>query len=401
MMPNEDFFSEDNQNLIQELSLISIDKAILKLKSQKNIFSEQIIQQLTAKEKIKDKLPTWLATKNILFPPNLNLEQSSSEITADFKSKITTNQLLIDLTGGFGIDSYYFSKTYKSVYYVEKNENLFEIVKHNFKKLLQENITLINQDCITFLENFKTKLLQKEIVFYIDPARRDASNNKMVIFSETEPNILQLLPKLLTYANTVLLKASPMLDIDLAIKELQNITDIFVVSVKNECKELLFLIQKENQKAIKIHTINISKNKTEILTFEKKQELESQISYQTPLKYLYEPNASILKSGAFKWVGLTNNCFKIAPNTHLYTSETANLDFQGKIFEIVETINITEIKSYLKSNQINVICRNYPLTPQEIKKKYKIIDGGDLYLICFKDYKHKPLTILAKRKEIN
>ncbi len=397
MENNFELFFEKNNKTIEAYKKMPLQNVIFKISDSKTDDKEQILLQIVSLNKVSTKLPTWCNTPKILFPPSIHLEQSSSEIAADFKSKIVSNQLLIDLTGGYGVDAYFFSKRNKDVIYIEKYEKLFDISSWNFIQLKSNNITSINIDCDTFLNTFKSNVDAKEIMVYIDPARRDLNNNKMVSLQETEPNIVTLLPKIFKIATKVLIKTSPMLDIDTAIRELNNITLIYIVSIKNECKELLFLVEKDANVEPKILAINIENDTISEFSFYKNDEVAAIPNYSIPLIYLYEPSASMLKSGAFKLIATKNNLFKIAPNTHLYTSENINIDFQGKIFEIVADISLKQIKKYIIDNKINVITRNYPMTSQEVKSKYNLIDGGNYYLICFKNQKNITQTLFCKR----
>lgn len=392
----ENFFLE-NSTLISQLLEMPMHKAILKVASLQLENKNQIIQQIAIAPKMACKLPTWAKNNKIIYPPSIYFEQCSSEIAANFKSKILSKPLLVDLTGGFGVDTFCFSKNYNSVIYIEKNTQLFDIVAWNFVQLNVQNVQIFNQDCATFLANFEPKKPADDIVFFIDPARRDAQNNKLVSFADTQPNILELLPKLFTFANTILLKASPMMDIELAIKELKNVANVFVISIKNECKELLFELKNIQTPIANILAVNIESTKTDVFECNKLLENQAFANYSNPLKCLYEPNVAILKAGVFKTIANVFQCFKISANTHLYTSEVINRDFQGRIFEIISPIHLKEIKNHILNNKVNIITRNYPLTPQEIKTKYKIIDGGELYLICFKNKEEKPITLLCKR----
>lgn len=392
----EDFFSNENQNLLATFSKLNFDKAVLKIASSKNVFKQQLVQQLSAYRKVESKLPTWISTNNILFPPSINLEQCSSEFTAKYKSELVSGELLIDLTGGFGIDAYFYSKCFKSVVYIERDKALTELVSWNFQQLNAQNIFVINQDANHFLKSFKSDISSKQICFYIDPARRNSKNDKMVRFTDCEPNIVDLLPTLFQFADTVLLKSSPMHDIDLALKELKNVAEVHVVSVKNECKELLFLLKNNHSQSTHFKTINIYPSQIQKFDFIKEAEQNAIIDFSETLNYLYEPNASILKAGSFKLICEKFNIFKISSNSHFYTSNELISDFPGRIFEIKSKFDASEKLKYFSDNKANIICRNFPLSPEEVKKKYKINDGGNQFLICFKDKNDKPALFVGQ-----
>lgn len=392
-------FECKTSQLIADLQTIPLEKAILKL--QNNPDKLQIINQLDGIKRTKTKLPTWFDMPKIVYPPKINLEQCSSEIAAKYKSEICEGKHLIDLTGGFGVDSCYFSKYYESVTYIEKNKNLYEIVNWNFLQLTIKNIETLNMDCEQYLENFKQKYKKEEIVFFIDPARRSESNKKLVQFADCEPNIIALIPKLFEFSDTIIVKASPMHDINLALNELKFVDKVHVLSIKNECKELLFILKNNINKNPEICTINIDQviqkynfNYIDINYYN--------TEYYDVKKYIFEPNSSVMKSGAFKVILQSFSIQKIAPNTHLYTSDEIIENFPGKIFEIESEIKLTskEIAAYIPDNQINIISRNYILAADEIKQKLKLKDGGKKFLICFKDQFNIPKSYICSKISI-
>lgn len=254
-MPFEHIFDCKIAKLILELQKLPLDKAIFKLQKHPN--KQLIINQLDGSKRVKTKLPTWYSTQKIVYPPKINLEQCSSEIAAAYKSKIASGKHLIDLTGGFGVDSFYFTKTFESVDYVEKNDELYNITKWNFIILGTENITTHKQNCEEFIDQFQSKYSSSDTVFFIDPARRSETNQKLVQFSDCEPNIITILPKLFAFADTIFVKASPMQSINQAIDELKYVTKLHIVSIKNECKELLFELNNKYTSNPEIITINI------------------------------------------------------------------------------------------------------------------------------------------------
>lgn len=398
-MSFQNLFESKTSQLIADLQTIPLEKAILKL--QNNPDKLQIINQLDGIKRTKTKLPTWFDMPKIVYPPKINLEQCSSEIAAKYKSEIIDGKHLIDLTGGFGVDSYYFSKYYESVTYIEENKNLFDIVTWNFLQLGCKNIEIQNLDCKKYLENFKPKYDKQKTVFYIDPARRSESNQKLVQFVDCEPHIIELIPKLFEFSETIIVKASPMHDINLALNELKFVDKVHVLSIKNECKELLFILKNKLNNNPEICTINndqiIQKynfNYTGINYYN--------TEYYDAKKYIFEPNSSVMKSGAFKVILQSFSIQKIATNTHLYTSNEIIKNFPGKIFEIESEIKLSskEISSYIPDNQINIISRNYILTADVIKQKYKLKDGGNKFLICFKDKLNKPKSYICSKINI-
>jgi 16S rRNA G966 N2-methylase RsmD len=375
--PVQEFISQ-NEN-VEETKIVLAKKEIL------GVPSYIIAQQIVGRRKAKLKLPTWCKTKGIVYPPSINLEQSSSEATAYFKNTLITAMIaqrksVADLTGGFGVDSFFFSKIFDQVTYIDSNAELAEIVAHNHHQLQAGNIKYHNQTAEEFLES---SILKFDLI-YIDPSRRDENAKKVFRLSETQPNVVALQSTLFELTDFILIKASPLLDIQVAIKELSNIQKVVIVSVTNECKELLLIMKKDFEGEPTIEAINLTSTGEvkESFSFLLSEERLAEIKFSDPLRYLYEPNSSILKSGAFKLVGNRNGLFKMDKNTHLYTSTELVKNFPGRTW-IIEKINPTEkeLKNLLPDGKANITTRNYPLTPEGLKKKLKLKDGGDQFLI--------------------
>lgn len=337
-----------------------------------NVPIQALLEQISSRNQIKNKLPLWYNTPNIYYPPKLNLEQTSSEITAKHKAEYLKGKKIADLTGGFGIDCFYFSKRADSVLHLEKNEVLSQIATHNFSALGVANIHCKFGDSLELLEgNFD--------MIYADPGRRTEDKNKVFLLEDCLPNIPANLDKILSHTKHLMLKTSPMLDITQGLHELRNVSSIHIIAVNNDVKELLWFIDSENTvEEPKILTFNYTK--TTIQTFETEWIDESIADYATPSSYLYEPNAAIFKSGAFNAVAEKFGLKKIAPNSHLYTSEVL-IDFPGRRFEIIEVLayHKKEMKNFIKT-KANVSTRNFPESVAKIRKKWKIKDGGTSYL---------------------
>jgi len=340
------------------------------------------IRQINGKQKVKSKIPSFFRSEDILYPAQLSLEQSSSESTAKYKSTLCEGKSLTDLTGGFGVDCYFLSQRFEQVSYVEQNTELCEIAGHNFKVLGCPNIEIHN----TTSEKFLTEMLHSDWI-YIDPARRSESGKKTVLLSDCEPDVSALSKLLQQKTSKVMIKLSPMLDITAALRELSDTTEIHVISVDNECKEILLILNSISNENPKIKTINISKNKIyQIFECNSDKESACKIEYSSSVeKYLYEPNSSVMKSGLFKSVGSSFSLSKLHVNTHLYTSLEHKTDFPGRVFEVVKIWGNTkqELKELvLKIPKANISVRNFPLTVEEIRKKIKIKDGGEIYLFA-------------------
>jgi len=335
----------------------------------------------------------------IIYPPSINLEQSSSEATGKFKAEIVSNETsrqqltVADLTAGFGVDSFFLSKVAKSLDYVEPDSELLSIASHNHIVLGNSTIVHHHHSAEEFLDKVKVSY----DLIYLDPSRRDSNAKKVFRLEDCEPNVQTLLPKIFDRTKLVLVKASSLLDIQQGLNELQNVEKVFVVSVNNECKELLFLLHQGFKNEPSIETINLNSDGTtkHTFSFTFNEERETNSAFGTPQIYLYEPNASILKAGAFKSIGEKFDLQKIAPSTHLYTSSLLRSDFPGRVFKI-ENLKV-EVND-LKGKKANIITRNYPLKPEELKKKFKLIDGGDQYMIAFSGVSKK-FVVLATRLE--
>ena len=374
---NETLLKTDIQAFINA----NIGTDITKLALQKNPFPEadwrEILNQIVAKTKAKDKLPTWFQTDEILYPAKISVEQTSSEKTALYKSKIVSGENLIDLTGGFGVDDYYFAKNVKNVFHCEINGELSAIVKSNFEKLNVRNIECLAGDSSAILKNQQTTFDW----IYIDPSRRNDAKGKVFLLKDCLPNVPELLDFYLQKSPNILIKTAPILDINAGLTELKYVKNIHIVAVDNEVKELLWDISKFYIGAVTIKTVNILKDSEETFDFilGRNDEL---ITFGLPKKYLFEPNAAIMKSGGFDEIGLMFGFEKLHPFSHLYTSETI-VDFPGRIFEIHNQIPYSknEMKAFLENQKANITTRNFPDSVEVIRKKWKIKDGGNQY--CF------------------
>ena len=375
----------------------NIGKSISKLALQKNPFQEvdwiSILNQIEAKTKAKEKLPTWFSTENIIYPSKISIEQTSSEKTAAYKASIVSGESLIDLTGGFGVDDFYFAKKIKTVAHCEINPELSSLVKHNFEQLNVSNITCYAGDSLATLFSLNSKWDW----IYIDPSRRNDTKGKVFMLKDCLPNVPENIDFYFTHSNAVLIKTAPILDISAGLSELKHVKTIHIVALENEVKELLWELHKDYSGNINIKTVNILKDKTEIFDFVLNENSKFP-NLSLPQKYLYEPNSAIMKSGGFDEVSSFYNLNKLHKHSHLYTS-TVLLSFPGRVFEIQNTFpyNKTEMKSYLEKSQANITTRNFPDSVETIRKKWKIKDGGNVY--CFfttDENNHKIVLICTK-----
>jgi len=390
------------------------NKLLLKHKSVLGVPAALVANQIVGRRKAKLKLPTWYATQNILYPPSINIEQCSSEKTAAYKVEVLKQILpsgfnkAADLTGGFGIDSFFQSSLFKEVDYVEPDENLFEIANHNLT-ILQEARGKGQEEKIEFhnstAEEFLTSTKDTFDLIYIDPSRRTKGNQKIFHLADCVPDIIQLLDIVLEKADVLLLKASPMLDLQQGIKELKYVSKVFVVAVDNECKEVLFLCRKGHDTEPVIEAVDLKSDSNKSLIafdFLLSEEKNSIAEFSNPLRYLYEPHAALLKAGAFKLVGHRFSLKKIQLHTHLYTSEKLITNFPGRIFEIEALIkpDVKVVRKYFPEGKANVATRNYPLSPDGLKKKTGLKDGGEKFLIGFSGVSGKFVVVCNKVSEV-
>lgn len=388
---NLSILNTEVQNFINANLNEDISKLLLNGISFSEIEAKDIIKQIEAKKSSKKKLPTWFNSKNIYFPNKLNIEQTSSEVTANYKANLVSGNSLIDLTGGFGVDAYYFSKRIKNVIHCEINKSLSEIVKHNYKTLNINTIECLNENGIEALKHIDRPFDW----IYIDPSRRDDTKKKVFLLSECIPNIKTFQGLFLKYANNVMIKTSPLLDIKATLNDLKQIKELHVIALDNEVKELLWVLERDCKTEFIIKTVNLTKQSKQEFEFSFENESNEIAEYTGPIAYLYEPNAAILKAGAFNSVSTQLNIPKLHKHSHLYTSNTL-IDFPGRRFKIEKNIPFNKkIFAKEKISKANVTTRNFPISVGEIRKKLKIKDGGDIYLFFTTDLNNIKIILVC------
>lgn len=380
-------------------SHINDDCLSLRLKySKESAFDVQLaITQIEARQKAKDKLPSFVANKYFLFPSLLSSEQCTSEVVAIFKKEIFKGKFssVCDLTGGLGIDTLSLASVANEVVYVERFADYCKVAEHNFN-LFDADIKIVNRDCSEFLNS--------DIKFdalYIDPARRGDSNKRLFAFSDCEPNVIELLPRMFEIAKDIYIKASPMADISHSINELKFVKEVYVISYKNECKELLFCLSANVADVVKIICVDLSKSGKELFCVNfGNEQLIDYVTYSAPMSYIYEPSSSIMKAGAFKSVAQEFNLNKIAQNSHLYTSDSYISNFPGRRFKVDNILpfsskNIKGLNRLVP--QANISTRNFSMKPDELRAKLKIKEGGDKYIFATTDSNNNKLLILCSK----
>ena len=372
------------------------DKLVLKNKEILGIPSSWIASQIKARKKSAYKVPLYFNTKGIVYPPSLNLEQSSSEAAARFKAYtvskwITSNKKFCDLTGGFGIDSFFLSSLFPYCDFSEPQKELVDLARQNHRLLGAINLHYHVKDAVEFLADSGKHY---DLIF-LDPSRRNATQKKVFRFSDCVPDVVTLSNELYSHTDRLLVKASPLLDIQQGIKDLQWVSRVIIVSVDNECKELLFLCDRAFSGDATIECYDIDNHfdprKTPTgFEFKFPDERSSTVQYSDPKKYIYEPDASIMKGGGFKSVAVVYNLSKLQVNTHLYTSNNLVSDFPGRTFKVGEVLKPgKKLRDHFPDGKANIVLRNYPTTVEELKKKTGLTDGGDLYLLGCSGVKEK------------
>jgi hypothetical protein len=389
---NHHILTIEVQNFINAHLKTDLTKLILKGSPFESVSIQEIAEQILAKNSCEKKLPRWFIAENIYYPNKLNIEQTSSEITAKYKSDLVSGETLIDITGGFGVDAYFFSQKVAKITHCEINEELSAIVSHNFKQLQVNNITTYFGDGIEFLK----KSQEKFDWIYADPSRRNDAKEKVFLLEDCLPNIPENLGLLFQKTDHILLKASPILDITSAINELQFVKEIHVVAVENEVKELLFLLEKNYTKNTDIKTINLNKEEIQAFDFSLNEEVSA--TYSEPKKYLFEPNAAILKAGAFQQISAHLKIDKLHQHSHLYTSDIL-IDFPGRRFEIKQSISYgkKQLLKLIPTKKANITTRNFPETVVQIRKKTGLKDGGNQYLFFTTDLNNKIMVLICEK----
>lgn len=353
-----------------------------------------VADQIEARQRYKRRFPALCTDPKIIFPPKMNLEQSSSEATAMLKAEFMAGQTgnvnrVIDLTTGFGVDALAMSRIADELILVEPDEKLRLIAAANFNRLIPGKTVWSDLPAEEFLARYNDHANW----IYADPSRRQ-SGNKVYQLEDSSPDPVALTEDMLRIAENVLIKTSPMLDISVVRKHWNSIQNILIVSVSNECREILYHLTGKPNPDPQITCINLKSEEKEEFVFHQTADHSAKVSYANPMKFIFEPNASVLKAGAFKLTAERFGLYKLAAHTHLYTSDIAILNFPGRIFEVIRPIQKSD--SEIKAN---IISRNHPMTSNQIAKKFKVVDGGDDFIIAFSGQAEKFILLTRRFKK--
>jgi 16S rRNA G966 N2-methylase RsmD len=358
----------------------------------------ELVRQIQARQKARVKLPAWADNADLIFPPALSVEQASSAQTAAFKAELVAGAgRLADLTGGFGADSAHFAARVGEVTYVERDPKLAAVVSYNLAQLGIQNVTVHASDAVSFLKA-STETFDW---LYLDPARRDGADRKTFRLKDCEPDILRILPLLLHKAPRILLKTSPMLDIEQALQELAHVRRLWVVAVDNEVKEVLYELGAEPAVDPERLTVNMRRHgPQQEFRLNRAREARAIARYAEPRQYLYEPNAAILKAGGFKSIGNAFELFKLHQHSHLYTGDALRADFPGRIFQVkaVEKYDGAALRTHLGPEaRSHITTRNFPDTVAEIRHRTGIREGGDTYMFATTDLRGRLVVLVCEK----
>ena len=373
--------SSETLLFIEQNSRADVRTLALQAKKYPQVDMAMAVVQIAGRQIAKVKLPSWHRTEGLLYPKHLSMEQCSSEVTALYKASLVEGDSFADLTGGFGIDYSFLSQKFKKADYVERQAELCELASHNFP-LLGLDIDVHHADGVEYL-----KRMDPVDCLFLDPARRDGHGGKTVAISDCEPDVSALEDLLVEKAKTVMVKLSPMLDLSLALKTLKYVREVHIVSVNNECKELLLILQKQSiSPDISIHCEHIVNDLHQHFVFTQEQERTSDCPLASAVEaYLYEPNSSILKAGAYRSLTQAYPCCKLHVSSHLYTSPNYIEDFPGRSFKVeaISGFGKKDLKTFLQDmEKANLTIRNFPSSVAELRKRLKLKEGGEDYLFA-------------------
>ncbi len=388
-----EILSQDFQQFILDHENDDLSRLLLSASKFQGVNVQAAVEQITARKKAKGKLPGWYKAEGIVWPPQQAMEQCSSEATAVYKQSLFSGEKMVDLTGGAGVDTFYLGQNFTQVDYVEPNPDLVAITKHNHKVLGANQILHYQLAAEDFVGNMGSYDLA-----YLDPSRRSGSNQRVFKLDEYSPKVHELLPDIAAKCKRVLIKVSPWLDLSSIMEQLEDVKRITVLAVENECRELLVEISEDTQ--IEIVAAHLPRNGADqIFTFKPEDEQNAKVQFAEPQQFLYEPNAAVLKAGAFKLVGERYGLVKLHTNTHLYTSRELFDSFPGRKFSIEDNIRYSkkEWETAGFGNKANISTRNFPDSVEIIKKKLRIRDGGELYIFACRIFSGQLRLLVCRR----
>lgn len=349
------------------------------------------LEQIAGRQKAHTKLPSWASIDGIVYPPHLSMEQCSSELTARYKASIAgKGALFVDLTAGFGVDMAFIAQGFQKAVHVERQPQLCAISSENYNVLGLNHIEVVCGDGVEYLHT-----MNHADLLFIDPARRDEHGGRTYGIADCTPNVLEMLDEMLEKADRVMIKLSPMLDWRKAVADLGKVNEVYIISVDNECKELLLAVKSEERTensaspSLRVVCVNLlSDGNKECFEFNGQQSSPSSSAFHfSPVasRFLYEPNASIMKAGCFGLLEQRFGVMQLDKNSHLFVSDKEVIGFPGREFLIEKrtSMNKRELKAALADiDKANITVRNFPMSVAELRKRLKLKEGGEVYIFA-------------------
>ena len=374
---NKNVLNTGVQDYIRNFESSDILSVLFKKPLFEGLSNQELVQQLEGRQKCRYKLPLWFNTPGIYYPKKEAIEQSSSQRAALYKASLISGKSLLDLTGGFGVDSFHFSENFQTLVYCEKQKDLAEIASHNFKVLGADNIETFTEDGLEYLRG-SDRVFD---IIYLDPSRRTDSGKRVFQLEDMIPPLPESLSAIWQHTEQIVIKTSPLLDLRSGITLLGSVKEVHVVAIDNEVKELLWILEKEFNSEPRIIAVNLNSGMDEKFTFRPSEEREAVCSFNNPKNYIYEPNASLMKAGAFQLMSERFELFKLHQNSHLYTSDIL-INFPGRRYRVLQVIGYkSKFIKGLGLDKAHVISRNFPESVEAIRKKFKFKDGEESSLI--------------------
>lgn len=379
--------SDDEKLFISTNSEENIQQLVLRHAANNLLNVRKMAVQIAARQRLRDKLPTWVANPDIIFPSTVPVEQSSSEQTARYKAQVVselTAELdhLLDGTGGMGVDTWALASVMKRVTYVERNPELAQLAAHNLSRLGATNVAVLNAQSDAVLADMDTPADW----VYLDPARRDDRGGRVVRLDDCEPNVVAWWPILMAKTRNVLLKTSPLIDIEATLRALPGIRAVHIVAVQHEVKEVLFVAGNDSSRPdeVQVVTCDLTSSGAVDFTFRRDDERTVPVRFDNPQAYIYEPNAAVMKAGAFRVVADRFGVAKLAAHSHLYTSNELVANFPGRVFKLEALCKPTrvELQKLVPGMKANLTVRNFPQSVDELRKKLGLKEGGDTYILA-------------------
>ena len=364
-------FDDHIEHYINEHLNADLKSLVFKKSPFNQVTMPELVTQISGKKTAQKKIPTWFNTPGIIYPPKRNLEQASSELTANYKAGLMQGEFGADITGGYGIDSFFIAQNFNAFDYFEHQQALFQLATHNFKQL-KSPIKTNNLDGVSGIQHKQYDWI------YCDPDRR-SSGQKAFRLNQCEPDLTTTLPLIMRSCKQLLIKTSPILDINQALKDVPGIQEIHAVAASGELKELLFVVGHQHVENPKLYALNLFSDHVKVFTTTWGN--HPKIGYSLPKEFLFIPNAAIMKLQHFGALGLAYNLHKLHEHSHFYTA-VEPIAFPGRIFKILAVLEYNKATmSSLKGSSALIISRNFPLSVADLRKRWKLSDQGSSYLI--------------------